>query len=140
MFFADACLPFSFDRFVEARTKFNNDRINTSMYNRSVFSLCSINLDKKVVSQFRRNKAASLDGLTAEHILHSHPVVLSVITRLINLIVKYEYVPDAFGHSITIPLPKDGSSKAQCDSGNCRGITVTVSPIISKIFELSLFQ
>jgi len=43
-----------------------------------------------------------------------------------------------FGYSITIPLPKDSSSKTQCDSGNYRGITV--SPIISEIFELRLFQ
>jgi len=136
--FADACLPFSFDRFVEACTKYNNDRNNTSMYNRSVSFLCSITLVQKVVSQLKRNKAASLNGLTAEHILHSLPVVLSVITRLINLIVKYEYVPDAFGHNTTILLPKDSFSKTQCDSGNYRGITV--SPIIFKIFKLCLFQ
>jgi len=40
-------------------------------------------LVEKVVSQLKRNKAESLDGLTAKHILHSHPAALSVITRLI---------------------------------------------------------
>jgi len=47
--------------------------------------------------------------------------------------ITFEYVPNAFGSSVTMPVPKDSPSKAQGSSSNYRGITV--SPIISKIFE-----
>jgi len=63
---------------------------------------------------------------------------VSVITKLINLMLRFEYIPDAFGFSVTIPLPKDNSSKVQGVSTNYRGITV--SPIISKMFELCLLN
>jgi len=76
--------------------------------------------------------------LTEEHFSYSHLVALSVITRHIHLILKYEYVPDALGYSITIPLAEDSSSKTQCDSRKYRGITV--SPIIFKTFEYVCFK
>jgi len=62
--------------------------------------------------EIKNNKASSLDGQTAEHILNCHPIAVIIITKLINLIITFEYVPIAFGSSVTIPVPKDSSSKA----------------------------
>jgi len=77
-----------------------------------------------------------LDGIAAEHILYSHPAAESVITKLINLMLRFEYIPDAFIFSVT--LPEDNSSKVQGVSTNHRGIIVCL--IISKIVELCLLN
>ena len=136
--FADACTPFTTAHFETSRSKFY-DKLSGSFYcNRSKASPCSISSIDDIIQGLKRNKAASLDGLTAEHIIFSHPVTVDVITKLINFMIKIEYIPDAFGFSVTIPIPKDNSSKLQSASSNYRGITI--SPIISKIFELCILN
>ena len=82
----------------------------------------------------KRGKAASLDGLTAEHLLNCHPVIVSILVKLFNLMLLCCYVPDSFGVGLCIPLLKHGSNVQSVDG--YRGITV--SPVISKIFEYSV--
>jgi len=136
--FANACSPFSAEHFNTARSKFFDKRFDLLSCNMSKHSECSISFVDDIIQKLKRNKAASLDGLAAEHILYSHPVAVSVITKLINLMLRFEYIPDAFGFSVTIPLPKDNSSKVQGVTTNYRG--KTVSPIISTIVELCLLN
>jgi hypothetical protein len=59
------------------------------------------------------------------------------LCKFFNLLLKHEYVPSQFGLGIVIPLLKDRNGNV-CSSENYRGITV--SPVISKIFELCLLQ
>jgi hypothetical protein len=91
-----------------------------------------------IIQNLKRDKSASLDKLTAEHILYAHPCVVVIIAKLLNLMQIYEYVPNAFGETITFPIPKEFSVRYKNLSTDYRGITV--SPIISKIFEYCLLR
>ena len=42
----------------------------------------------------------------------------------------YEFVPDAFGQTKTVPMPKEAKAKGNASSVDYRGITI--SPIIYK--------
>ena len=99
---------------------------------------CNIIEIENITNCLKLNQSPSLDGLTIEHITHAHPCVLSIITKLFNHILKYEYVPNDFGVSLTFPIPKDKSSSARNSLSNYRGISI--SPIISKIFEKLLLS
>jgi len=79
--------------------------------NDSSFEQIDIDVDMidKVVTSLKLGKAAGLDSLTAEHIKHAHPIALSIISKMFNLMVHFDYVPDAFGIGMTIPLPKHDS-------------------------------
>jgi len=92
-----------------------------------------VQLVERVVFTMKRGKAAGLDELTGEHIVNSHPILISILTRLFNIIMSTAHVPYGFRLSYTVPLPKeDGTFK--CNTvGNYRAISI--SPIVSKIFE-----
>lgn len=94
-----------------------------------------VELLSNVVAMLKRGKAADLDELTAEHLLYSHPAVISVLTRYFNLIMENGMVPLGFGRSYIVPIPKQGvsQSRGKITIDDFRGITI--SSIISKIFE-----
>jgi Reverse transcriptase (RNA-dependent DNA polymerase) len=87
---------------------------------------------ESVISNMKLGKAAGIDNLTLEHIIHAHPSIVSHLRNLFNLILKHGYVPNLFGRGIVIPLIKDKHGDVT-KSDNYRGITI--SPVISKIFE-----
>jgi hypothetical protein len=102
-------------------------------------SLFDTELVSKVIDNLKRGKAAGLDGLTAEHLTHSHPILPCVLSRLFNLILLSGHVPAGFGHSYTVPIPKpkDCRTKAMtCD--DFRGIAI--SSILSKVFEHCILE
>ena len=78
-------------------------------------------------------KSAGVDRLTAEHMLNAHPIIVQVLTKLLNLMILFEYVPDAFGLSIVVPIPKSNTGKNKVCWDEFRGISINV--IISKLFE-----
>jgi len=86
-----------------------------------------------IVHKMKRGKAAGLDQITVEHILNCHPVIYTLLCKLFNLLLKYGFVPDAFGISYTVPLPKCNSVTKVMSTDDFRGISI--SPVISKIFE-----
>jgi len=49
------------------------------------------------------------------------------------MLIVYEYVPVAFGRSLTFPISKSYTHKYEDSVNNNRGISV--SPIISKVLE-----
>ena len=73
------------------------------------------------------------DGLTAEHILYSHPALSVLLCRLFKLIMACKYVPVGFRHSYIVPVPKikDLHSKS-LTYNDFRGIAI--SSIICKVF------
>jgi len=87
------------------------------------------------IHKLKTGKAPGVDGITAEHVLNSNPLISLHLLALFNAIIKHSYVPAEFGFGLTIPLLKDvtfdGSSL-----DNYRAITI--SPTISKIFEQCL--
>jgi hypothetical protein len=94
--------------------------------------LIDIELVDNIISQLKRGKAAGLDGLTAEHLQYSHPVLPCILSKLFNLCVFNGVVPDQFCHSYTVPLLKC-SSNSKLTVDDYRGISI--SPVISKAFE-----
>ena len=97
--------------------------------------LFDVELVEKSVSSLGRGKAAGLDSLTAEHLQHSHPALFCVLNKLFNLMIKNGYVPDGFGLSYTVPLPKinNASLSKSLTVDDFRGISI--SPVLSKVFE-----
>jgi len=82
----------------------------------------------------KQGKAAGLGELTVEHIVNSHPVLISILTRLFNLIMSVSHVPYGFRLSYTVPLPKeDKFINVTLLLDNYRAISI--SPVISKVFE-----
>ena len=95
----------------------------------------------RFISQLKRGKSAGLDNLTAEHLQFAHPLVVKLISKLFNLMILFEYVPDAFGRGVMVPIPKDKGGKGSVSTDEYRGISI--NPIVSKLFEsclLTLFS
>ena len=99
------------------------------------FNFSIENVDNSV-AQLQKGKAAGIDKVSSEHIIYSHPILHSCLLRLFNFMLKTGYVPNTFGKGIIVPLPKNKSDQSRAD--NYRGITL--SPVISKIFEHCLLQ
>lgn len=108
------------------------------IYSGSNFDISSfVNVERvdTNIRELRRGRAAGPDGLCAEHLQFSHPILCVLLSFLVRLMLFYSYVPDAFGVGMIIPLLKGDN----CDStvaDNYRAITI--SPCISKVFEMCL--
>ena len=61
---------------------------------------------ENVIDNLSRGKAAGLDGLTAEHLLNSHPVLPCILSRLFTVMIRTCYIPLDFCNSYTVPIPK----------------------------------
>jgi hypothetical protein len=83
-------------------------------------------------------KAAGLDELSCEHIKFSHPLIVSILCGLFNLFLKYGHIPDCFGSSYTVPIPKCDVRSRSLTVNDFRGISI--SPVISKLFELAIID
>jgi len=51
-------------------------------------------------------KAAGLEDLTSEHLKFSHPIVVCILTKLFNSFIINGHIPESFGESYTVPIPK----------------------------------
>ena len=88
-----------------------------------------------VFSVIRKKKrdTSGLDSLSIEHIMFSHPILVSHLMHLFNAMILFRFLPDSFGVRVIISLIKN----SVVDAGyiyNYRGITR--SPCISKLFDI----
>jgi Reverse transcriptase (RNA-dependent DNA polymerase) len=126
--------------------KFCESAVNSSLNNRHcvdfspnesiqpyLFSVEQV--DSVINNHLKRGKAAGVDNITPEHVTYSHPSLVWHLCRLFNLMTIHGYVPNQFGRGIIIPLVKDKHGDLT-NSNNYRAITI--SPVISKIFESCL--
>ena len=97
----------------------------------------TVELVDRCIRQMKRGKAAGPDNLTAEHVIYAHPCVVILLCDLFQAMIESGYVPDDFGKGIIIPLVKDRSDSLS-DITNYRAITI--SPIVSKLFELIILK
>ena len=74
----------------------------------------------------KSGKAAGLDGVTAEHLQYSHPLLPCVLAKLFNFMIKLGHVPHSFGESYTVPILKGGISShgKSVTVDDFRGITI----------------
>ena len=88
-------------------------------------------------AELKKGKAPGCDGLTAEHVVHAHPILNVLLALLFNMMYMYGVVPDTFGVGIAIPLVKNmDGNRTRSDNYRC----ITLSPVISKLFEMTLFR
>lgn len=102
-----------------------------------VGNLIDVECIERCVKLLKLNKAAGHDELVAEHVIHSHPAIILLLKLLFSMMLLHAYVPEAFGRGIIIPIVKDRLSDLT-SVDNYRPITL--SPIISKIFESVLLD
>ena len=69
-------------------------------------SAIHVELVDSVIRGLKRGRAAGPDGVSAEHLHFSSPIICVLLSILVKLILKYSYVPDAFGVGMIIPLRK----------------------------------
>ena len=92
-----------------------------------------------IINSLKRGKAAGLVELTGEHLQFSHPIVAYILVKLFNLFISTGHIPAIyFGASYTVPIPIcDGRTRA-LSVDNFRG--VSISPVISKLFDMAVFE
>jgi len=93
--------------------------------------------DSLIRSHLKCGKAAGLDNIVPEHILYAHPALIVHLTTSFNLVLRHGFVPNAFGSGVIVPLVKDRNG-CHDKLSNYRGITL--SPVISKLFEVCLSE
>jgi len=79
-----------------------------------------------VIDSLKRDKAAGIDSLSAEHLLFCHPALSVVLAKLFQLMMLCCYVPDGFRYSYFVPLPKPKE---------CFSKSLAISPMLSKVYE-----
>ena len=89
--------------------------------------LVDVELIDTIIDNLKKGRAAGIDHLTAEHLQ------FSVQTKLFNIMPVNGIVPDSFGTSYTIPIPKCDVLEKTLSVNVFRGIFIC--PIISKLLE-----
>jgi len=113
--------------FINAKTVYKS---NDNLFN----YVLTVDIVDKAIAKLRLGKSPGADSLSGEHLKHAHPILISLLTKLFNIMILIEYVPDAFGISTIVPVPKAGKPINMVEG--YRGISLT--PVISKIFEQGL--
>jgi len=122
----------------ELKTEYNQRRSNYDGSPILSNQLFDVELLSNLIDKMDNGKAAGLDELSAEHLKYCHPIVICLLTKLFNLFISLAHIPDSFGKSYSVPIPKcDGHTRA-LSVDDFRGISI--SPIISKVFELAVLD
>ena len=140
LYFAQTCSNLSKEGSINLQNIYENMRPNYCGLPYDDELLFDVELVDKSVRSLERGKAAGLDTLTAEHLQNCHPALCTLLNKLFNLIIKTGYVPNSFGCSYTVPLPKSNyaSFSKSLTVDDFRGISI--SPVVSKIFEKCIFD
>ena len=86
-----------------------------------------VELVDKIISSLRKDKAAELDGLTAEHLQFCHSILSLILVKLFNFFMSFGYVSACFGQSYTVPIPKGGKAIGRSLTvDDYRGISILV--------------
>ena len=87
------------------------------------------------IHSLKMGKSLDDNGISAEHILFESFSFLTELLKLFQSMLKHSFVPSQFTRGTIVPVVKDNQGN-RGDLANYRGITI--SPIISKIFEHAL--
>ena len=138
-FFENVCSVEQSRSSIEAKNKFALlfDEYRSVSNSTSDFVIDASMVDR-IVIDMKGGKAAGIDDLMAEHLKFSHPVIIIILKKLFNLVLKSGFVPTDFGRGLIIPIHKKRSNCNFACIKDFRGITI--SPVISKVFELCLVE
>jgi hypothetical protein len=137
-YFESNCTPFSALRNQELKDKYSDRRSNYCGDPITDNQFVDVELLCKLIDTLSNGKAAGLDELSSEHLKFCHPIVICILSKLFNFFITNGRIPESFGASYTVPIPKcDGRTRA-LSVDDFRGISI--SPIISKLFEMALLN
>src|ERR1043165_9207971 len=85
------------------------------------------------INKLHVGKASGLDKLQCEHLPYAHPILFLILSKIFQQFLLHGFVPSAFGHGLLIPIPQESNKRGILSVDQFRGITI--SPIISKVFE-----
>ena len=129
------CKNMNYDNALLRASQDNDLMHKLSLYNGSNYELVlEVQLVDFMIFKLKKGKAAGIDGLTCEHLQNCHPIVITMLTKLFNLMIKYSFVPNDFGLGIIILIPKGESKGNKSKVEDFRGIIL--SPILSKILKI----
>ena len=100
--------------------------------------MCSAEMVGLSLARLQHGKTPGHDAISTYHLTNCHPLIHSLLAKLFNFMIFANYVPNDFGIGITIPIPKGDTNDKAIKVVNFRGITL--SPLISKIFEYCLLD
>jgi exonuclease III len=138
-YFEQLSTPFNVERNNELRDKYMDLRPNYKSL--PVFkdtNIVSVELISKLLSSMKNGRAAGLDQLTSEHLKYCHPIIIVILSKLFNCFIATQHLPDSFGASYIVPIPKCDGRKKSLHVDDFRGISI--SPVISKLFELCVLD
>jgi hypothetical protein len=132
-FFADQCSPLcqtGSENLDKGFTCASRGYVGSLCDSGSLISVEDVSLS---LEKLKRGKAAGLDGLSAEHLIHAHPIVIVALAQLFNLLMTTSYVPPSFRESYLVPLVKGEASGRSLSCNDYRGICINST--VSKLFE-----
>jgi len=132
------CQPFDNERNSALKADYAARRAEYCGSSLPTYSLADVEIVDSIIREMKSGRAAGLDGLQLEHLKHSHPVAVSILSKLFSLFITLGYVPTSFGLSYTVPIPKCDGRTRSLSFDDFRGISI--SPIVSKIFEKVIFK
>lgn len=97
----------------------------------------NVEVIEQSLKRLKFGKAAGPDDLCAENVHYAHPALIVHLKQLFKLILIHGFVPNSFGVGLSVPLVKDKAGNIN-NMDNYRAITL--SPIISKLFEIVLLH
>lgn len=138
--FANLCSETSTNQGSALKDKYVKMRPNYSGLPFDDEFLFDVELVDRSIRSLSKGKAAGLDGLTSEHLHNCHPSLFVLLYKLFNFMIKFGHVPEGFGLSYTIPLPKSNYSvlNKSLSVDDFRGISI--SAVLSKVFEKCIFD
>ena len=138
-YFSNLVRPNSYEKAVDFEDTFKSKMLNYIGNNCCPDDLFDVESVDDGIHKLKLGKATDLDGLSTEHLLRCHPSLVSILSKLFNLIIYFTHVPTSYCHSYTIPLLKlkDYFSKSLSCS-DFRGIAI--SNVFSKVFEYCLLS
>jgi len=134
------------DNFKEncASNVFNKSQESVSDVNKYIatanstdFTLMDVETVSKCLLQMKLGKAPGVDAIEAEHLLNAHPLLVILLCSLFNILLTHGTVPYLFTSGVIIPVLNDRNGDVT-NIKNYRGITV--SPCISKLFEMCILH
>jgi len=80
----------------KSQVKFKKN-FKTYKTNHSVTSTLTVSIVDEIIHKLKRNKTPGQDGLTVEHIIFAHPLVIIIVTELLNLMLRFEHFQTSLG-------------------------------------------
>ena len=73
----------------------------------NLISIVNVESVDRCIRKLKLGKACGPDGLSTEHLVNAHPLLVIHLCALFRGMICMVFVPDAFGFGIIVPLVKD---------------------------------